>query len=62
VRPRVKRAVWLALVALSLPAHADIYRWGTGEVIPGTEGITPGPGVQLQNHELGFATLHDLGP
>ena len=27
--------------------NADIYRWDTGEVIPGTEGIQPGPGVRL---------------
>ena len=27
--------------------NADIYRWDTGEVIPGTEGIEPGPGVRL---------------
>ena len=33
--------------------HADIYRWDTGEVIPGTEGIEPGPGVQLDHCEPG---------
>jgi uncharacterized protein YjbI with pentapeptide repeats len=34
---------------MSLPAaaQADIYRWDNGELIPGTEGITPGPGVNL---------------
>ena len=31
------------LLAIS-SAHADIYRWDNGEVIPGTEGIEPGPG------------------
>jgi uncharacterized protein YjbI with pentapeptide repeats len=40
--------------------HADIYRWDTGAVIPGTEGIEPGPGVQLDDwntteHNLRYA-------
>ena len=29
-------------------AHADIYSWKTGEVIPGTEGIEPGPDLKLE--------------
>ena len=38
----------LAITAVGLrPTHADIYRWDTGEAIPGTEGIEPGPGVDL---------------
>lgn len=37
--------------------HAQIYRWDNGEVIPGTEGITPGPGTQLPNLNLQFANL-----
>ncbi len=41
----------VATLCLTLAApfalHADIYRWDTGEVIPRTEGITPGPGVQF---------------
>jgi uncharacterized protein YjbI with pentapeptide repeats len=48
-----------ACLALPANAHADIYRWDTGEVIPGTEGITPGPGVQLLNLDLAFAELED---
>ena len=28
-------------------ARADIFRWDDGQLIPGTEGITPGPGVNL---------------
>ncbi|MEN6308814.1 MAG: pentapeptide repeat-containing protein [Anaerohalosphaeraceae bacterium] len=28
--------------------RGDIYNWQTGQVISGTEGITPGPGVNLQ--------------
>lgn len=46
----------LILVAPSL-LHADIYRWDTGEVIPGTEGIEPGPGLTLDHRELAFANL-----
>ena len=37
--------------------RADIYRWDTGEVIPGTEGIEPGPGVQLDHMDLEYASL-----
>jgi uncharacterized protein YjbI with pentapeptide repeats len=40
-------------------ARADIYRWDNGQLIPGTEGITPGPGVQLDNRQLEFARLWD---
>ena len=45
------------LLAASL-ANAAIYRWPTGEVIPGTEGIDPGPGVQLDHMELESAALY----
>ena len=38
-------------------AHGDIYNWMTGEVIPGTEGIEPGPGVQLHHMDLEYAYL-----
>ena len=37
-------------------AHADIYRWDNGQLIPGTKGIEPGPGVDLSSRsrwELG---------
>ncbi|HSA25341.1 MAG TPA: pentapeptide repeat-containing protein, partial [Phycisphaerae bacterium] len=41
-------AIMLIVIALpTLPANAQIYNWQTGEVIPGTETITPGPGVYL---------------
>jgi len=40
--------------------HADIYRWDNGEVIPGTEGITPGPGVQLVNLDLSYGDFSRL--
>jgi uncharacterized protein YjbI with pentapeptide repeats len=32
---------------LPAAAQADIFRWDNGQLIPGTEGITPGPGVDL---------------
>ena len=38
------------LVLASAPSsRADIKNWQTGETIPGTEGITPGPGMSLTN-------------
>ena len=39
--------------------HARIYRWDTGAVIPGTEGIEPGPGVQLDGMDLRYAALNE---
>ena len=40
--------------------HGDITNWQTGQTIPGTEGITPGPNMQLSGystdaHNLRFA-------
>ncbi len=35
------------LFALAVRFQADIFRWDNGQLIPGTEGIMPGPGVQL---------------
>jgi uncharacterized protein YjbI with pentapeptide repeats len=51
---------WMACgLLLSLPAaaQADIFRWDNGELIPGTEGITPGPGVDLSQRGLYFANF-----
>ena len=50
----------LTVSVAQIPTHADIYSWDTGEVIPGTEGIEPGPGVQLsgwntEEHNLRYA-------
>jgi hypothetical protein len=51
----------LAGLLTSAPtSKADIYRWDNGELIPGTEDITPGPGTDLNNwygndHNLRFA-------
>jgi hypothetical protein len=50
---RKKMTNWQAWIAcgllMSLPAaaQADIYRWDNGQLIPGTQGITPGPGVNF---------------
>ncbi len=44
-------------LAFASRAHGDIYRWDNGQVISGTEGITPGPGVQLDHRELSYANL-----
>ena len=35
----------MMIAGLTLPAKAQIYNWQTAEVIPGTESITPAPGV-----------------
>jgi uncharacterized protein YjbI with pentapeptide repeats len=57
------RHIWIAsalllTVALHCSAsRADIYRWDNGQPIPDTEGITPGPGVQLNNRDFEFAEL-----
>ena len=44
---------WLSVAVLALllaqTATATIYNWQTGQPIPGTEGIAPGPGVNLSN-------------
>ena len=48
------------LLGTPFPAHADVYRWDTFVVIPGTEGIEPGPGVQLDHRELQYANLLEM--
>ena len=51
-------AVTLCLIlAAPFALNADIYRWDNGQVIPGTEGIAPGPGVQLDHMDLDSASL-----
>jgi uncharacterized protein YjbI with pentapeptide repeats len=45
---RTTLGVAIAICIGSL-AQADIFRWDTGGLIPGTAGITPGPGVNLSN-------------
>ena len=52
----------IATLFLSISAHADIFRWDNNQLVPGTAGITPGPGINLSNwntlsHNLEFANL-----
>ena len=46
------------LLGTLFPARADIYNWQTGEVIPGTEDIEPGPGVRLWDWNTEDRNLH----
>jgi uncharacterized protein YjbI with pentapeptide repeats len=48
----------IAVISTS-SARAQIYRRDTGELIPGTQGITPGPGVRLDYLDLECADLAD---
>ena len=48
------------LAATAASSRADIFRWDNGELIPGTKGITAGPGVQLDHYELAYAELSQL--
>ena len=53
---------WCVLTAVLLlvsatPTRAEIYRWDNDQLIPGTEGIEPGPGVTLSSMDLQFASL-----
>ena len=41
------------------PSVADIFRWDNNQLIPGTEGIDPGPGINLSERDLAFANLRD---
>ncbi len=45
---------------LTSAARADILNWQTGEVIAGTQAITPGPGVNLSGMSLGYADLYGV--
>ena len=55
--PRCLLTLAVLLGTLAQPLHADIYSWDNGQLIPGTEGITPGPGVQLDHMDLEYARL-----
>jgi hypothetical protein len=51
---------WMAcglLMSLPAAAQADIFRWDNGQLVPGTQGITPGPGVNLSSQDLDGANL-----
>ena len=50
----------VAATVIAVPAaRGDIIRWDNGQRIPGTEGIVPGPGAQLNSFDLAFADLSD---
>ena len=56
-------AILACLAASARSALAQIYTWNTNELIPGTEGITLGPGVDLSGwntpgHQLEFANFN----
>jgi uncharacterized protein YjbI with pentapeptide repeats len=54
-------SVWfLTLSIVSSTTNADIFRWDNGQLIPGTKGITLGPGVHLSNRQLEYARLSDI--
>ncbi len=49
-------AIW----AIAVIAQGAIFRWTDEQVIPGTENITPGPGVQLDRMMLEQADLRNF--
>ncbi len=49
--------LFISLALHSVSTSGDIIRWDSEEVIPGTEGITLGPNVQLDHMDLPFALL-----
>ena len=49
-------AIVIASVFIPL-SQADIVRWDNRELIPGTQGLTPGPAAQLDGKYLAFADL-----
>ena len=53
---RIMLTIFFALTTFDL-VRADIYRWDNGQPIPGTTGITLGPGVQLDHLDLAYASL-----
>src|SRR3954468_14322766 len=48
-----------ALAAAAHSAHAEIYRWDNNQLIPGTVGINPAPGVNLSSMSLQVANLNN---
>src|SRR5690349_20512466 len=50
----------VALVCLTTSVSADVFRWDNGQLLPGTEGITPGPNVDLSAKFLRYAELRDV--
>ncbi len=50
-------ALALIVVSSDSSVQAEIFRWDTTQVIPGTEGILPAPGVVLNGMDLSYAQL-----
>ena len=50
---------WALLLVLAAACQADIFRWDNRRLIPGTEGIEPVPGVNLENQNLEYAGLQN---
>ncbi|MFO0915316.1 MAG: pentapeptide repeat-containing protein [Pirellulales bacterium] len=44
---RLRTSLIIVALLLTATTHAQIYRWDNGQVIPGTEGITLGPDLEL---------------
>ncbi len=58
--PCFKNTIFITvLLAVTAPSslRADIYRWDTGEPIPGTEGIELADGVNLDGMDLEYALI-----
>jgi hypothetical protein len=55
--PCLVAGLLIASVGVSGPSPGAIYNWETGEVIPGTAAITPGPGVDLSGWNTPGHTL-----
>ena len=55
-----RRILILALICWPVYLKADIYRVDNGQLVPGTEGIGPGPGVELDHRQLQFSNLSEL--
>jgi uncharacterized protein YjbI with pentapeptide repeats/outer membrane protein assembly factor BamB len=63
MKPFAPLVVVATSLAISAAVRGDIFRWDTGEVIPGTEGIEPGPGIDLSdwNSESRNLRVADFG-
>ena len=55
--PRIVDNVRVISMPEPRPSQPGVFRWDNSQLIPGTEGIAPGPGVQLDHRELAFASL-----
>jgi uncharacterized protein YjbI with pentapeptide repeats len=51
---------WMAcalLMCVPAAAQADIFRWDNAQQIPGTQGVTPGPGIDLSSRNTAQRNL-----